>query len=224
MGRVHIPLFPLNTVLFPRMPLPLHVFEERFRRLVERCVEQKSQFGVVLARDPELQGASIARVGTMARIHAVQKLDGGRYNILAVGDERFAVLSRETTPDEYDLALVEKLLDNPADPAYLDPLTAEIRRLFTTYFEVLLSRAGLKTMEYELPTDASELSFVVASVLQLPLERRQQFLESTSTPERLQQEIAWLQRGIRHFESGESAGQIARPIDTSKAREEISRN
>jgi ATP-dependent Lon protease len=79
-------------------------------------------------------------------------------------------------------------------------------------------------MEYELPADASELSFVVASVLQLPLERRQQFLESTSTSERLQQEIAWLQRGIKHFASNEGGGQIARPIDTSKAREEVSRN
>ena len=51
MERLEVPLFPQNTVLFPRMPLPLHVFEERFRKLIERCADQKERFGVVLATD-----------------------------------------------------------------------------------------------------------------------------------------------------------------------------
>lgn len=224
MRQIQVPLFPLNTVLFPRMPLPLHVFEERFRKMIARCVEENSPFGVVLARDPEERGDEIARVGTVARIHVAHELEGGRYNVLAVGDERFAVLGRERTSDDYDVAFGETLIDLPTNPEHLEPLISEVKRLFGRYFDALIAKAGLQTPGYEPPDDPSALSFVVASVIQLPLERRQQFLESTSTSERLQQEIALLQRGVKKIIDSEAAAQVARPLDSAKAREEISRN
>jgi Lon protease-like protein len=224
MSRFRIPLFPLNTVLFPRMPLPLHVFEKRFVALIERCVAEKSEFGVVLARDPDERGREIADVGTVAHLQAVQKLEEGRYNILVVGGERFSVLTRGATPDGYDIALVETVTDLPADPAHLEGLVMEVRRLFAAYFAALVERAGLKSLQYDLPDDPSDLSFIVASVIQLPGERRQQLLESTSTPERLQQEIAWLEQGIKRLEEGGVHGQVAHLLDAAKAREEVSRN
>jgi len=223
MARIRIPIFPLNTVLFPKMPLPLHVFEERYRRLIEHCVAQKERFGVVLVRDPEERGTEVARVGTMASIQAVQKLEGGRYNVLAVGAERFALLARDTSPEGYDVALVETLDDTPADPQYLTSLVEETRRLFGTFFDMLVRRSGITTLEYELPDDPTELSFVVAAVLQMPVERRQKLLETTNTPERLQEEIAWLQRAVKHLEEA-PRGLIARPLDLAKARDEVSRN
>lgn len=223
MGRLRIPIFPLNTVLFPKMPLPLHVFEERFRRLIEWCIDRKEPFGVVLAKDPDERGLEVARIGTIASIQAVQKLEGGRYNVLAIGAERFSVLVRDTTPDGYDMALVETLTDSPADPAYVSALVAETRRLFGSFFDALIQRSGLTALDYELPEDPTELSFVVAAVLQMPVERRQRLLETTNTPERLQEEIAWLQRALRHLEEM-PRGQIARLMDASKAREEVSRN
>jgi Lon protease-like protein len=224
MDRLEVPLFPLNNVLFPRMPLPLHVFEERFRKLIQRCVEEKEPFGVVLATDPDERGITTARVGTLARIHALQHLDDGRMNVLAVGDERFAVLGRRETPDQFQLATVEQLYDLPINAQIIEPLVQEVRRLFAVYFDALVATAGLEVPRYELPDDPSDLSFIVASVVQLPLNRRQVFLELTSTAERLQQEIAFLKRGIERMSKPEVAGRIATPVDPEKWMDVFSRN
>lgn len=224
MDRLEVALFPLNTVLFPRMPLPLHVFEERFRKLILRCSEAKEPFGVVLAADADERGEETARVGTLARIHAVQRLDDGRMNVLAVGDARFAVLRRRKTEDDYQIATVEPVYDLPASPRTIEPLVQEVRRLFSTYFEALVAKAGIEVPEYELPADPSELSFVVASVVQLPLMRRQQFLELTSTSERLQQEIAYLQRSIERLERQQDESRIATPFDPDDWKDVFSRN
>ncbi len=224
MDRLEVPLFPLNNVLFPRMPLPLHVFEERFRKLILRCSEAKEPFGVVLATDADERGRTTARVGTLARIHALQRLDDGRMNVLAVGDERFAVLARRDTPDEFQLATVETVHDLPIRPDTIDPLVNEVRRLFGIYFDSLVASAGIEVPEYELPGDPSDLSFVVASVVHLPLERRQMFLELTSAAERLQQEVAYLKRSIARLEKRESAGHLAMPFDPEKWKDVFSRN
>lgn len=224
MDRLEVPLFPINTVLFPRMPLPLHVFEERFRKLIQRCSEAKEPFGVVLAADPVKGGEETARVGTLARIHALQRLEDGRMNVLAVGDARFAVLRRRQTDDDYEIAVVEPVYDLPASPRTIQPLVNEVKRLFTAYFEALVSNAGIEVPEYELPSDPSELSFVVASVVQLPLVRRQHFLELTSTPERLQQEIVYLQRGLERLEQQQEESRIAAPFDPDQWKDVFSRN
>lgn len=224
MARVRVPLFPLNTVLFPKMPLPLYVFEERFCKLIEHCVERKERFGVVLALDPEQRGADIARVGTFAQIHAVQKLAGGRYNVLALGFERFEVLGRERVDGDYEVALVETLEDEPADPEAIEPLVAEVRSLFDTFFQGLVQRAGLQELNYQLPEDPSDLSFVVAATVQASLRRRQELLEMTSIAERLQSEIALLEQGIQRLSEMPVADRVARPLDASKAKDELSRN
>ena len=224
MDRLVVPLFPLNTVLFPRMPLPLHVFEERYRKLILRCSEAKEPFGVVLAADADERGDETARVGTLARIHALQRLDDGRMNVLAVGDARFAVLRRSNTEDDYPVALVEPVYDLPASPQVIEPLVNEVRKLFIAYFDVLVAKAGIEVPEYELPTDPSDLSFVVASIVQLPLSRRQQFLELTNTPERLQQEIVYLQRNIQRLVKENDEARIATPFDPDDWKDVFSRN
>ncbi|MBM3494683.1 MAG: ATP-dependent protease [Armatimonadetes bacterium] len=224
MDRLEVPLFPLNTVLFPRMPLPLHVFEERFRKLIGRCSDAKEPFGVVLATDADERGRTAARIGTLARIHALQHLDDGRMNVLAVGDERFAVLRLRETPDDFQVATIETLRDAPASAKNIEPLVNEVRRLFGVYFDALVSKAGIEVPEYELPGDPSDLSFVVASVVQLPVSRRQSFLELTNTSERLQQEVSFLQRSIARLDTSRSAGQIATPFDSERWKDVFSRN
>src|SRR5205814_5524803 len=84
-------LFPLNTVLFPGMPLPLHIFEERYKLMIGRCLEEERPFGVVLIQSgPEVGGTAVPhRVGTTAHIAAVRRLDDGRMNLIAIGQERF---------------------------------------------------------------------------------------------------------------------------------------
>src|SRR6185503_19425073 len=95
-------LFPLNTVLFPGMRMPLHIFEERYRLMIRECIEQDAPFGVLLIREGEETGGSAVPhgVGTTARITQVEYLDDGRMNIFTIGQERFR-LSELSTDREY---------------------------------------------------------------------------------------------------------------------------
>ena len=89
-----LPLFPLNTVLFPGTPISLHIFEPRYREMVHTCLEDQRAFGVVLIQQGQeaLPGqAEPYPVGCTARIVHSEKLDDGRYNLTAVGEERFRI-------------------------------------------------------------------------------------------------------------------------------------
>jgi len=88
-----LPLFPLNMVLFPGQLLPLHIFEPRYRVLVEECLSARLAFGVVLIREGQEAGEQAASfdVGTTARISQVERLPDGRMNIMSVGETRFKV-------------------------------------------------------------------------------------------------------------------------------------
>ena len=92
-----LPLFPLNTVLFPGMPLGLYIFEERYKLMMAQCLQEEQPFGVVLiAQGKEAMGpaAEPHPVGCTAVITEVQKLNDGRMNIVAVGQERFHIDTR----------------------------------------------------------------------------------------------------------------------------------
>ena len=88
-----LPMFPLSTVLFPHAPLPLHVFEPRYRRLMADCLDDDGSFGVVLiARGPEVGGGDErVAVGTVARVDHVDRLDDGRMLVMARGVSRISV-------------------------------------------------------------------------------------------------------------------------------------
>src|SRR5579884_1300126 len=96
---VEIPLFELGVVLFPHMPLPLHVFEERYRAMLRHCEEEGVGFGVVAIREGvEVGGGAVAHdVGTLAQIRRVEKLEDGRANLLVTGATRFRLVRRVTT-------------------------------------------------------------------------------------------------------------------------------
>src|SRR5579884_4179769 len=116
-GALRLPMFPLGTVLFPHMPLPLHVFEERYKALTRDCLRSDRRFGVVLIeRGPEVGGGDVRfGMGTVARIVAEAALTGGRWALLARGEERIRI-SNWLPDDPYPVALVERLAD-PGGPA-----------------------------------------------------------------------------------------------------------
>ena len=90
-----LPLFPLNTVLFPGMVLPLHIFEERYKLMVNRCLEEELPFGVLLIREGREVGEQAVphEVGTTTVIAGATRLDGGQLNIVTIGHERFRLRS-----------------------------------------------------------------------------------------------------------------------------------
>src|ERR1700730_12711516 len=91
---LEIPLFPLpNLVLFPNIAVPLHIFEERYKLMINACIERAELFGLVLLRSgaSDEREDTIHRVGVTARVVEVERLDDGRLNILCEGESRFRI-------------------------------------------------------------------------------------------------------------------------------------
>jgi Lon protease-like protein len=134
------PMFPLGTVLFPSVVLPLHVFEPRYRALTAECIEREIPFGVVLIeRGSEVGGGDLRTdVGTLARIVQAQPFPDGRWAIATVGTTRIVVRSwRDDAP--YPLADVEELPDDEPTAATRDALDTTVALLRT----VLATKAEL---------------------------------------------------------------------------------
>src|SRR6185295_4168291 len=107
---MELPIFPLNTVLFPGGRLPLHIFEERYKLMVSRCLGRGEPFGVCLIRAGQEVGAPAEPfgIGTTAYIREVQELDEGRLNIVCIGGERF-ILGEITSSTPYITARIEPI-------------------------------------------------------------------------------------------------------------------
>lgn len=174
MSNELLPLFPLEVVLYPGMPLPLHIFEPRYKQMIRWCLEQGEEFGVVLARKPEM-----ARVGCTAGIvKVVKEFEDGRMNILTMGQRRFQVLQLfEDLP--YLQGRVEMLEeDEEADAEAPRPV-----RLWKL-FEEAYSLVGGRSAETPEPEGGRALSFHIAILLPMELEMKQRILELGSELER----------------------------------------
>src|SRR6266516_7013577 len=134
---IELPLFPLNVVLFPGMVLPLHIFEPRYRQMISDCQEQERPFGIVLVKpDSQPLQEEPYPVGTMAEIRDLNRLEDGRFLLMAVGLQRFRILSQHRQKP-YLSGIVETFEDM-AEPA--DALMASAKKgqsLFSTYLEML---------------------------------------------------------------------------------------
>jgi len=208
-----LPLFPLKVVLFPGMALPLHVFEERYKAMINHCIEAHRQFGVVLVREGEEvgPGAVPERIGTLARIRAVERLDEGKINLITEGTERFRLLDYLEGDDHYLMGMIEPVVDEPGDPDSLQPLADDVKGLFLGYLRILLAVAGQRLPACQLPEDAVALSFMIASVLQAGPEHRQDLLEMTDTAARLERERGVLERETERLAAALKAAQDEPP-------------
>lgn len=191
---VQIPLFPLNAVLFPHMPMELHVFEERYRTMLRDCMEAGTTFGVVAIREGREVGedADPQSVGTLAQLREVKELADGRYDIVVVGASRFRIesLSHE---HPYLTGAVSYLEDAAAsgDAAMLATRVAAGFREYVAAFSALSQQTP---PEIELPDEPELLSYLVAAALRIPLPERQQLLEIDSAEDRLQMCLSILRR------------------------------
>jgi Lon protease-like protein len=125
-----IPLFPLpNVVLFPQMPMPLHVFEPRYRKMVGDALETHRTIGMTLLQpgwEPDYQGRPpVYPIGCAGTIEQSEPLENGRYNILLRGTSRFRIVS-EHDGEPYRLARVEALDDVTGDEASLEDLRRKV--------------------------------------------------------------------------------------------------
>jgi Lon protease-like protein len=201
-------MFPLNHVLLPGMPLPLHIFEQRYQDLLDDSSDGSGggTFGVVALRTgteaktpgTEESGPDVEDVGTLAEILEIETQDDGTSDVLAVGSRRFRIVELLAVGKPYLRAEVE-YLDEP-DGELTPQQETRARELIDVYDAMLVRLAGRGTGA-ELPDDANQLSYHLAARLPLPPGERQDLLTDATTAERLnrvarlmRREIALLQR------------------------------
>src|SRR5260370_6520611 len=193
-----IPLFPLNVVLLPGAELPLHIFEPRYRAMVKSCLEEKSEFGMLLSLPN-----GVARVGCTAEILEVAKRYGdGRMDILTVGRVPFRVL---------ELITENPLMEGQVD--YLEdresPGNPRIQRQLVELFEAchtLIYDDYPKNLE---GAPSEELSYLVAATLPMDLLWKQQILYLRSEPDRQTRLGAYLREWAPHLQKKEAMRQRA---------------
>jgi len=197
-----LPLFPLGTVLYPGLLLPLHVFEERYRMLVRDLVdgpESAQRFGVVAIREGREVGTdgidgirALHPVGCVARLRQVEAYDDGRYDIVATGAQRFR-LGRLETSRPYLQADVD-LLPEPAG-AEAPVLARSVAELFNAYRSALTGGSD-DGADGQLPVDPLVLSYLVSAAAILDLADKQTLLEAPDTTGRLRLALAILRREV----------------------------
>lgn len=168
-------MFPLGTVLFPSGLLPLHVFEPRYRTMIEDCLAGDDQFGVVLIERGSEVGGGDTRfdVGTVARIAELDRMPDGRYALLARGIARLRV--RGWLPDDpyprADVEVVEERPAGPADAAARARVEQQLRRVLALASEL---GAAVPPGEVRLPDDPVAAAFAAAAVAPLgPLDAQE---------------------------------------------------
>jgi len=197
MSTIEIPLFPLNVVLFPGTVLPLHIFEPRYRQMITDCQREDKPFGIVLVKpESEFLQEIPYEVGTIIEIRDLHQLPDGRYVLMALGIQRFRILSQHG--EKPYLSGIVELFDDIAEPLeQLAPLAQQVQYLFEDYLDLLLKASGEeKTIEIPLPDEPEELSHFIAYFLDLQEDLKQHLLELTSTQQRLQEEVTILRREV----------------------------
>jgi len=189
-----IPLFPLNVVLFPGADLPLHIFEPRYRKMVRDCLDNKSEFGMLLALENGIAGTGC----TAEILEVAKKYDDGRMDILAIGREPFRVV---------ELFTDDPLLEGSVD--YLDDrqsvASPKTRKSLVELYEACHTLIFGDYPRDAAPGDAEDrLSYAVASKLPMDLLWKQRILELRTEAERQERLLAYLRDWAPHLQNAES--------------------
>ena len=202
---VKLPLFPLNTVLFPGVPLNLHIFEDRYKLMINRCVQTGTPFGVLMLQSgAEVQGMAAApaipyTVGCTAQIIEVQPLGQGRMNIVAVGEERFRVEAFEYD-EPYLVGQVEMLPITSSDPARIAPTTDGLRSWVMRYLRALEKSENLQIDLSQLPQDALAFAYLAAYLIKIAPHQKQALLGTDDALELVQQVRSYYRREVTLME------------------------
>ena len=177
-------LFPLRTVLFPKMALPLVVFEDRYKRLVAECVEQGEAFGVALIKEGEEVGGTAVpyALGTTARIRSVSPLGGARLRVSAIGERRFRIVELH-----HDRPYLHADIEYPVDESAEAPagLLREARERYVQVVQLRLTATGEYRREVPTPDGPGALADLIGGLQAAPVEELQQLLETMNVKRRL---------------------------------------
>lgn len=203
-----LPLFPLGTVLFPGLLLPVHVFELRYRQLMAELLaapaSQPRRFGVVaIRRGSEVGGTAeddgvqaLYDVGCIAEVRRIREHPDGRFDVTTSGTARFRLLAvhRPTEETRYLRGDVETLPERVGEPANAARLAERVRAAFPRYLAAVAAAQGSPVEAAEVPADPLLLSYLVAATMMLDLPERQELLAAPSAAHRLAGELRLLGR------------------------------
>jgi len=208
-----LPLFPLPVVLFPGMPMPLHIFEQRYRQMFTEIRAHDSLFGLSYfdAGSSEKDVPPAGHIGCVGEVTETQDLPDGRSNILAVGVIRYQVEDYVDRNDPYLVVRVNFFEDADEDS---NKLTASAREVAAMFMRVANAIRVVNDERGNLPdltdTEPQKLSFLVAAAMEIEVETKQELLELRSTAERLSRLRDFLARVVKGYEERARLHSIAK--------------
>ncbi|MCU0497017.1 MAG: LON peptidase substrate-binding domain-containing protein [Anaerolineae bacterium] len=200
---IELPLFPLNTVLFPGMPLELHIFEERYKEMIGMCIEKRLPFGIVLLESGQaelpLDGSAEIRpflIGCTAHITQVRPLPQGRMNITVVGKERFVIRSL-SYEKPYLVGMIDVIPIEKGDLMALFNGKNVLMKWIERYLQILESAGQIQFDPKQLPGDVTSLIYLGAVLLQgISMAQKQKLLATQSLSEMTQDLITLYRREV----------------------------
>lgn len=194
-----LPLFPLGTVLYPGLLLPLHIFEERYRQLVRDLQDgpEPRRFGVIAIRKGRETGvdgiSSLYEIGCTTTVRQIQEHDDGRFELVTVGTQRFR-LARLDHSKPYLQGDVELLPENTGDEPAAGLAARAVQGAFRGYLDALARRGMTQLAVPDLPGEPAALSYLVAASMIMDLPDKQALLAEPDAAGRLIAERALLSR------------------------------
>lgn len=223
-GVRELPLFPLPVVLFPGVPLPLHIFEPRYRQMLNDVRASNNFFGLSYfdASSATTDLPPAGHVGCVAEITETQLLPDGRSNILTIGLIRYRVEGYVDRGEPYLVARVSFFEDQEESEEQLTESSRQVAETFTRIARAVRiindERASLPDIS---DTEPQRLSFLVAAAIEIDAELKQELLELQSTSERLQRLSDMLSRAVSSYEERARVHELAKRNGHSGKRIEI---
>ena len=185
-------LFPLNVVLFPGSLLPITVFEERYKLMLQDCLNSGSKFGVVLIKSGSEVGEPAVPhlVGTVCKIIAIEYKDDGVINITVKGEERFSLIQTYQTKPylNAEVETLDYLEFQDENPEYISMIQCK----FLQYIRLMIGVEGGWIQNINLPSDQIDLACMIASTIQIKLSKKQSLLEHSNIGDLLADELSIL--------------------------------
>ena len=218
MPPVRLPIFPLSVVLFPGTPLPLHIFEPRYRRMLVDCLAADRRFGITVP-GVEREQPDPGAVGCIAEVRVNQEMPDGRSNIVVLGGSRFVVQRALQESVPYHVATVEPFDDDPGTAPAHEALV-RLGEVFARYHGLLRQLHDLEPEEVSLPEEPVPLSFHVSAAVECDLGVKLRLLRERSTARRIEALLllvpiltSTVESGLRIHRRAHSNGRGTSPPD-----------
>lgn len=212
-GVSDLPLFPLPVVLFPGVPLPLHIFEPRYRQMMSDIRLGKNLFGLAYfdSTSAETEVPPAGHVGCVAEVTETQTFPDGRSNILTLGVIRYRIERYVERGDPYLVAEVTYFEDDDESESSLTETAKEVAETFTRIAQAVRTindeRATLPDIS---DTEPQRLSFLVAAAMEIEADVKQELLELRSTSERLERLRGMLSVAVKGYEERARIHELAK--------------